>query len=90
MAVGHQLSFGGQPLKRPFFKMRFVSIDVVEYFRLQDEERAVDPAFFGLILFGKLDYVIAVHLEMPETGCRPNGGERRQLSVRFMKREQLV
>ena len=50
MTVRHQLTFPGQLLQRFFLEVRQIAFDVIEYFRLQHEEGAINPAFFRLRL----------------------------------------
>ena len=88
--VGHQLAVAREPFQRFLFEVRRVAVDVVEDLRLQHEEGAVDPAFLRLRLFRELGDPVAVEFEMTEARRRANCGQRRQLSVRTVERQQLV
>ena len=50
---GLQLSFPSEPFHWLKFPLRIVAVDVAEDFRLEDEERAVDPVVGLLRLFVK-------------------------------------
>ena len=84
------MSIAGQTLQRLLLPMGAIAVDVIENFRLKDEECAVDPTLFGLRLFGKLDNLVSLHFEVAKAGCRPHRGKRRQSAVPAMKRQQFM
>src|SRR2546421_5007410 len=54
VAIGGELAVGGQPLHRVGLQATAVTAQVVEDFRLEHEEAAVDPALPDLRLLGEL------------------------------------
>lgn len=90
MAVCDQLPVGSESLERLLFKMCGVAVDILQHLGFQNEESPVDPTFFGLRFLGEFDDVVSVELDMSEACRRTNRGERRQLSVSPMKRQESV
>lgn len=86
MTISHELAISSKPLKGFLLPMRIVAIDIVENPWFKHKECAIDPAFFGLWLLGKLDDVVADHFQMSEPRGRPNRGESCQLAMSAMKR----
>ena len=84
--VGHELPVTRELLERLALEVRVLSLDVVEYLRLENEESAVDPALSELRLLRELDDLVAVELDVPEARRRTDRGERRELSVRAVER----
>ena len=88
MAVGHQLPVAREILEGLLLELRAVAIDVVEYLRLADEERAVDPSFAGLRLLVEDRDGVAVHLQVAEAGRRAHRGQGDELAVGLVEIEQ--
>src|SRR6188472_3458904 len=80
MAESHQLAVGGETLQRLTLEVSLVAVDVVEHTRFEHEERAVDPPLPELRLLRELHDPVAVELEVPETGGRSHGSQRRELA----------
>src|SRR3546814_10713518 len=57
-----------------------IARQIIQHARLEHEEAAVDPGFLLLHLFGELDDLVALKLQIAEAGGRLNrryGGELR-------------
>jgi hypothetical protein len=83
--VAHELMLFGKSFDWLSFPHGFIAINVVNGLTLKDIEAAIDPTFFAMRLFLKVDDVILIEHKPP----KPRRGQYRshsgQFSVRPMK-----
>ena len=98
MAIGPQLTIGGQALERRSLERHVVALDPVQHRRLQHEVPAVHPGAVphGLLLEGPHGgreelplHLVLVDLQGAEAPERLHGRDRGQLAVRPVEVEQL-
>src|SRR5688572_28363102 len=90
MAIGHQLPLSGEAFHGFFLPPCFVAFDIIKYLWFQNEEGAINPAFGGLRFFLELKDLVAFKGHMAEARWRPDGGHRRQFSMRTMELKQFL
>ena len=85
-----QLSFVSESLHRFQFPLRIIAADVVEDFRLQHEEGAVNPVVRLLGFFMEARYRCAGQFDTPKASRRMHSGDGCQSTVLTMKSQQRV
>ncbi len=90
MAIGGQLTVGGESLHRVCFEAACVSFQVIEDRRFEDQKSAVDPALAYLRFLGEFGHDVAVEYEAAEASGRAHCGDGGYAAVRAMESEQLL
>src|SRR3546814_5334281 len=67
-----------------------IARQIIQHARLEHEEAAVDPGFLLLHLFGELDDLVALKLQIAEAGGRLNRRYGGELSVRAVEIQQRI
>src|SRR6056297_4246676 len=93
MAIGHEFSIASESFEGLVLPDRTVTLDIVEDFRLQNEESAVNPPFPQLGFLSKAQHLprlIVRHVDV----AVPSGGaynrHRSNLAVGAVEREQVI
>jgi len=84
MAICHQLAVFGETLHRFGREGDIVTVDVVEYSRLENHKPPVYPSCVHWLL-RELDHLIAGKSQLPETGWWVNGSDGGELAMGAMK-----
>src|SRR5450755_1587204 len=85
----HQLAGFRQPCQWLGFPDRLIAGDVVDALWREDEESTVNPASVAARLFDKTTNSRAFHRKRAISTRRLHRGDRRELTVGAMKRDQL-
>src|SRR3546814_6199206 len=88
--VGEKFAVPRKVDQRGMLKRFGIARQIIQHARLEHEEAAVDPGFLLLHLFGELDDLVALKLQIAEAGGRLNRRYGGELSVRAVEIQQRI